>query len=118
MAGIVFCKVIQDDQLQTVVTSLTGTEQLTETQINSLEQFAKNPALTPPVESVQNKALLNMARAASPSPSTINKDIVQQCQSAQISAQGIVEMVTWLAVLQMMHRLSSYLQYSGSNNTV
>ena len=118
MAGIVFCKVIQDDQLQTVVTNLTSTEQLTESQIDSLEQFATNPALSPPVESAQNKALLNVARAASPSPATISKDIVQQCQSAQISAQGIVEMVTWLAVLQMMHRLSSYLQYSGSNNTV
>ncbi len=118
MAGVVFAKVIHDDQLQTVVTNLTSIEPLTAKLIESLEQFATNPALPPPVESVQNKALLSMARAASPSPAMITRDIVQECQFARISPDGIVEMVTWLAVLQMMHRLSSYLQYSGSQNTI
>ena len=118
MAGIVFSKTIHDAQLLSVVSSLNCSEPLSSNQLTLLEQFATNPSQSPPVESAHDKALLNMTRAASPSPAMITENIVQQCRTAEVSAEGVVEMITWLAVLQMIHRLSSYLQFSGLKTTV
>lgn len=117
-AGIVFSTVVQNDQLHTVVTNLAGSKPLTSEQLDLLTQFSSESSQEPPTDSIQSKALLNMAKAASPSPAIITTDIVAECQNAEISSAGIVEMVTWLSVLQMLHRLSSYLQFSGSETIV
>jgi hypothetical protein len=58
------------------------------------------------------RAALLLARAASPSPAEIDADIVAACRQGGLAAPAVVELVTWLAVLQMLHRLSSY--YRGA----
>ena len=52
------------------------------------------------------KALL--AKAASPSPAVVDQGVVEACRQGGLSPASIVELVTWLAVLSMLHRLGSY----------
>jgi hypothetical protein len=44
----------------------------------------------------------------SPSPPEIDADVVAACRDAGLSAPAIVELVCWLSVLQMLHRLSCF----------
>ena len=53
-------------------------------------------------------AALMLARAASPSPAQIDADVVAACRDSGLPPAAIVELVTWLAVLQMLHRLSCF----------
>ena len=112
-AGIIFATVIQDNNLVDIVTSLNGSE-LSDDELSTLKHFACQPAAESPADSPHETALLNMVRAASPSPAMITTDIVSKCRNAGLSPQSIVEMVTWLSVLQMLHRLSSYVQFSDT----
>jgi len=54
------------------------------------------------------RAALVLARAASPSPAAIDASVVGACREGGLSAPAIIELVTWISVLQMLHRLSSY----------
>ena len=53
-------------------------------------------------------ALLKLARAASPSPAELDAETVAACRESELSARAIVELITWLSVLQMLHRLSCF----------
>ena len=50
---------------------------------------------------------LRLARAASPSPAALDTATVEAC-ARDLSPAAIVEVVTWLSVLEMLHRLTSY----------
>jgi hypothetical protein len=54
------------------------------------------------------RAALVLARAAAPSPAEIDADVVAACREGELSAAAIVEVVTWLSVLAMLHRLSCF----------
>ena len=47
-----------------------------------------------------------LARAISPSPAAVDPSVLESCRS--IPPAGIVELVTFVSVLQMLHRLSSF----------
>jgi len=49
-----------------------------------------------------------LARAASPSPARIDAATIAACEQADLSGAAIVEVVAWLAVLQLLHRLSCW----------
>lgn len=51
-------------------------------------------------------AALLLARAASTSPAEIDAHVVGACRDSGLPPAAVVELVTWLAVLQMLHRLS------------
>lgn len=115
-AGIIFATIIQDNNLVEMVTSLRGTE-VSEQQLSTFKQFATQTEAKTPADSPQEIALLNMVQAASPSPAMITEDIVSECRDAGLPSQSIVEMITWLAVLQMLHRLSSYVEFAEVSDT-
>jgi alkylhydroperoxidase family enzyme len=54
------------------------------------------------------RAALTLARAASPSPARIDADVVAACREGGLSAPAVVEVVCWLSVLQLLHRLSCF----------
>jgi alkylhydroperoxidase family enzyme len=56
----------------------------------------------------QRRAALMLSRAASPSPPEIDAGVVSACRDGGLSAPAIVEVVCWLSVLQMLHRLSCF----------
>jgi hypothetical protein len=49
-----------------------------------------------------------LARAVSPSPAAVDASVLES--SRAIPPAGIVELVTFISVLQMLHRLSSFYQ--------
>jgi alkylhydroperoxidase family enzyme len=55
---------------------------------------------------IDDSALARLARAISPSPATVDATIVDT--SRALSASAIVELVSFISVLQMWHRLTSY----------
>ena len=59
-------------------------------------------------------ALQTLARAISPSPAQVDEAVVESCRA--IPPAGIVEVVSFIAVLQMLYRLSSFLRPGLSNS--
>jgi alkylhydroperoxidase family enzyme len=78
------------------------------TRLDDVARFATDPDTVPPADNPSGQAALLLARAASPSPAAVNTDIVNTCRQAALSPQAIVELIAWISVLQMLHRLSSF----------
>jgi alkylhydroperoxidase family enzyme len=108
LAGAIFAEVIADDALAADIRALATRYGLTETHMTEARRFAKDHDATPPGRDPKQRAALLLARAASPSPAEIDTGIVTACGEAGLSAPAIVELVSWISVLQMLHRLSSY----------
>ena len=88
-AGLVFAEAVGDAELAADVRAL-----------------AERNGTVPDDDAVTGAVLL-LARGASSSPARIDHAILEACR-ASLSPAAIVELVTWLAVLQMLHRLSAY----------
>lgn len=73
-----------------------------------LADAAENLAqhLAPHTDDARAQAALQLAHAASFSPALIDDHVVEACRKSGLGAAAIVEIVVWLAVLQMLHRLS------------
>ena len=108
LAGVVFAEVVADQALATDVRALAGKNGVAAAQLAEARRFAADPTAEPPGGDAQARAALLLARAASPSPAEIDAGVVATCRDAGLSAPAIVELVTWLAVLQMLHRLACY----------
>jgi alkylhydroperoxidase family enzyme len=54
------------------------------------------------------EAILDLARAAATSPASVDEANVDACADAGLEPAAIVEVVTWLALLQLLHRLSAF----------
>ena len=91
--GLVFAEVIADETLAADVRALAAAHDV------DPGQASADPRLD---------AALLLARAASPSPAEIDADVVDACRDSGLPPAAIVELVTWLAVLQMLHRLSCF----------
>ncbi len=61
-----------------------------------------------PLEGSAESAALALARAASTSPARIDAATVDACRSSGLTPTAIIEIITWLSVLQMLHRLTCY----------
>lgn len=108
LAGAIFAEVVADRALAADVQALAARNGVTESLLDGARRFAVDPTAEPPGSDPKGRAALLLARAASPSPAEIDTDIVAACRDAGLSAPAIVELVSWLSVLQMLHRLSSY----------
>lgn len=70
-----------------------------------------NPSLADELLALGARALPDspvqiLARAISPSPAAVDQGVLESCRA--ISPTGIVELVTFISLLQMLHRLSSF----------
>lgn len=91
--GLVFAEVVADEALAADVRMLARAHGV------DPDQTSADPRLP---------AALLLARAASPSPAEIDAHVVGACRDSGLPPAAIVELVTWLAVLQMLHRLSCF----------
>ena len=64
--------------------------------------------LAPYTDDARAQAALRLAHTASFSPALIDDDVVEACRKNGLGAAMIVEIVVWLAVLQMLHRLGAF----------
>lgn len=108
LAGVIFATVIQDDALAHDMTALAHAQGTEELRLAEARAFAADPAAPAPAGDAQAQALLVLARAAAPSPARITAETVEICRRAALAPQAIIELVCWLSVLQLLHRLTAY----------
>ena len=101
-------EVISDAALGADVRALTATAAVPAPELEAAVAFARGSDEAIAAWDVTTRAVLLLARAASPSPAEITADVVAACREADVSAAAIVELVSWLSVLQMLHRLSAF----------
>lgn len=115
LAGMVFATVIADEPLAAEARLLGSSAGVSATQLDDAAQFAVSgvePQVTGMAIDAKVNAVLLVSRAASPSPAEITPHVVEMWRQSGLSSPALVELITWLSVLQMLHRLSSY--YSSS----
>lgn len=74
-------------------------------------EVVQNPSLAAQLRAmgaveVEDSPVQILARAVSPSPAAVDEQVIESCRS--LSPAAIVEVVTFVALLQMLHRLESY----------
>ena len=52
--------------------------------------------------------------AASPSPAEVDAATILACEESGLSAASVIEVITWLAVLQLLHRLMCWVNPTGA----
>jgi alkylhydroperoxidase family enzyme len=108
LAGAIFARVVGDDRLAEDVGALAARHSVTEAQLAVAATFAGSPDASPHDDDPRRAALLLLSRAASPSPAKMDAAIVAACSNAGLTSAEIVELVCWLSVLQMLHRLTCF----------
>ena len=108
LAGAVFAEAISDAALAGDVRALAATAGLRVPELEAAVAFARGSDEAIGAWDVTPRALLLLSRAASPSPAEITADVIAACREAGVSAVAIVELVSWLSVLQMLHRLGAF----------
>ncbi|HEY6362634.1 MAG TPA: hypothetical protein VIX63_16095, partial [Vicinamibacterales bacterium] len=82
---------------------------VTDSQIDAAVRFARTEGdAALPAGNPRLRAALKLSRAASPSPARIDAGVVTTCRQGGLSAPAIVELICWLSVLQMLHRLCCF----------
>ena len=106
--GAVFATVVGDERLAADVSALARRAGVAGERLEAAAAFARgeSPGLGGVTESVE--AALALGLAASPSPARVDESTVEACRRAGLPATAIVEVVAWLSVLQLLHRLTCY----------
>jgi alkylhydroperoxidase family enzyme len=111
LAGIVFATIVANEPLATDVRTVAAHLGVPSARLDDAARFASDPDADPPAD----KAALLLARAVSPSPAAVTDDVVDACRA--LSAPAIVELIAWISVLQMLHRLSCYFTSDAATPT-
>jgi alkylhydroperoxidase family enzyme len=108
LAGAVFAEIVADATLAGDIRAMASKHAVTDSQIDAATRFASTDGDALADEITRLRAALTLSRAASPSPARIDSDVVATCRHGGLSAPAIVELICWLSVLQMLHRLSCF----------
>ena len=103
LAGVIFATVASDDAL-----ALAPTLGVSRHELDDAAAFALGAHAPPPSGDARTRAALPLARATAPSPAQIDAGVVGACRRDGLTPAAVVEVVCWLAVLQLLHRLSCY----------
>jgi hypothetical protein len=108
LAGLIFAEVVADTALARDMRGLAQRHGVTEAEIDGAVRFAAEPGTSWPGADAILGPILVLARAASTSPAQIDAGTVATVREGGLSAAAIVELVCWLSVLQMLHRLTCF----------
>lgn len=108
LAGVIFADVVADAALAEDMAALARHHHIPTSRLAWARRFAQGADDSAEGSSQVEMALLGLARAAAPSPARITPDVVTRCREAALAPQAIVELVCWLSVLQMFHRMTAY----------
>lgn len=106
LAGAIFATVVDDETLAADMRMLAAHHGLSPDALAEAVRYAAERPDTVPGTDPTTRAALQVTLAASPSPAAIDASTVELARALEPAA--VVELVTWLAVLQMLHRLASY----------
>ena len=108
LAGLLYTRTVENEELTNEVCKLALHFGNLQADIDRAKSFAVFETSEAGWASEKEQVVMVMARAAAPSPAQITSDVVEQCRRANLKPAAIVEVVTWISVLQMLHRLTSY----------
>ena len=114
MAGVVFATVVADAALAEEIRVVGLAHGVDSAQMDAVEHYTQSTDGEPPVNDQTAKTLLLLAKAASPSPAEISSDLLEACRDSNLSAAAIVELIAWLSVMQMLHRLACFYRLSST----
>lgn len=109
LAGAIFAEIVGDERLADDIGALARHAGIDSEALGDTIAYARSDGRSSPAGSRTESASLALARAASYSPARVDAATVHACQEGGLSPAAIVEIITWLSVLQMLHRLSCYL---------
>jgi alkylhydroperoxidase family enzyme len=104
LAGIIFATVVSDAPLEATVRALGPKAGVTAAEMDAAAAYADGKAGNGSAVASE-QLLLRLALAVSPSPAAVDATVVSAVRDAGVPSAGVVELVTWIAVLQMLHRL-------------
>ena len=108
LAGAVYATVVDSAELLADVRVLAAHAGVSGEEVDDAVAFARDDAARPVAD-----AVLLLARAASSSPAAIDAGTLTACRDALLSPEAIVEVICWLSVLQMLHRLTCWTAVSS-----
>lgn len=108
LVGSIFAEIVGDERLADDIGALARHAGIDDERLRDAMAYARSDDAVSPAGSRTDSATLALARAASYSPARIDASIVDACRESGLSPAGIVEIITWLSVLQMLHRLTCY----------
>jgi alkylhydroperoxidase family enzyme len=116
-AGAVFATIVGSQALLDDVRALARRTGVDEDRLQAAVSFARDAHALAPIDDPSESAMLTLARAAAYSPARVDSTIVAACAAAGLKAPAIVELITWLSVLQMLHRLTCYVSQGASRTS-
>jgi alkylhydroperoxidase family enzyme len=112
LAGLVYATIVGSGTLAREARGLAlrSDPSIGEATLDAVVRFASSPADAEPLSGLSCDTVLALllAKAVSPSPATVPAPLVERVSKA-LSPQAQIELVVWIAVQQMLHRLGSYL---------
>lgn len=113
MAGLIFANVAQSDALKADFQALAAAFNLSEDEISLARKISDSPSTeelpnSPTTNDLSTRAYLRLARAISSSPAEVSIDVVNELEQAKVESKGIVEMVNFIAVAQLLLRLDAF----------
>ena len=108
LIGAVFAAVVGDGSLAGDMRALAGRAAVDDGRLDAAAAFAQGDGAALDGEADAVRSVLALGLAASPSPAAVDARTVEACERAALAPQVIVETVTWLGVLQLLHRLTCY----------
>ena len=109
LAGAIFAEIVSDARLADDIGALARHAGIDSEALGDTIAYARSDGMSSPAGSRTESASLALARAASYSPARIDAATVHACQEGGLSPAAVVEIITWLSVLQMLHRLTCFL---------
>lgn len=109
LAGAIFAEIVGDERLADDIGALARHAGIDRKALGDTIAYARSDGVSSPAGSRTESASLALARAASYSPARIDAATVHACKDGGLSPAAVVEIITWLSVLQMLHRLTCYL---------
>ena len=108
LAGAVFAEIVEDQQLAGDVRALGRRAGVDDRRLDDAVAVARGDDTRLPADGGTAAVVMRLARAASYSPARVDPATVAACRDGGLSAAAVVEVVTWLSVLQLLHRLTCF----------
>ena len=109
LVGAIFAEIVGDERLADDIRALGRHAGVNGDQLRDTIAYARGGDAPAPAGSRTESASLALARAASFSPARIDASTVEVCRESGVSPAAVVEIITWLSVLQLLHRLTCYI---------
>lgn len=110
LAGLVYATIADDAWLAADVRVLARRRRISDDLVDRAAVFAgadgEGVDLAP--LDARSRALLALARAASPSPASVSSAVVDACKASGARGAAVVELLAFLSVMQMLHRLATF----------